>query len=51
MAADRGRADTDVRHQFVIGMICQPDYHAGGQRCDSPYHQRLFYSGSRDYFK
>jgi hypothetical protein len=30
MAADRGRADTDMRHQFVIAMIWQPDYYTGG---------------------
>jgi hypothetical protein len=30
MAADRGRADTDMRHQLVISMIWQPDYYSGG---------------------
>lgn len=29
MAADRGRADTDMRHQLVIAMIWQPDYYTG----------------------
>jgi hypothetical protein len=27
---DRGRADTDVRHQVVVSMIWQPDYYTGG---------------------
>jgi Carboxypeptidase regulatory-like domain len=30
MAADRGRADTDMRHQLVVAMIWQPDYYTGG---------------------
>jgi hypothetical protein len=29
MAADRGRADTDMRHQVVVAMIWQPDYYTG----------------------
>src|SRR5215472_10064744 len=29
MAADRGRADTDMRHQLVVAMIWQPDYYNG----------------------
>jgi len=27
---DRGRADTDLRHQAVVSMIWQPDYYNGG---------------------
>jgi hypothetical protein len=27
---DRGRADTDMRHQVVVSMIWQPDYYSGG---------------------
>jgi hypothetical protein len=27
---DRGRADTDMRHQMVVSMIYQPDYYTGG---------------------
>jgi hypothetical protein len=30
MAADRGRADTDMRQQVVVAMIWQPDYYTGG---------------------
>lgn len=30
MGADRGRADTDMRHQLVVAMIWQPDYYTGG---------------------
>jgi hypothetical protein len=30
MTADRGRADTDMRHQLVVAMIWQPDYYSGG---------------------
>ncbi len=30
MGADRGRADTDMRHQLVVAMIWQPDYYSGG---------------------
>jgi hypothetical protein len=29
MAADRGRADTDMRHQLVLAMIWEPDYYSG----------------------
>jgi hypothetical protein len=29
MAEDRGRADTDMRHQLVVAMIWQPDYYNG----------------------
>jgi hypothetical protein len=29
MTEDRGRADTDVRHQLVVSMIWQPDYYNG----------------------
>jgi len=29
MAADRGRADTDMRHQVVVAMTWQPDYYTG----------------------
>lgn len=29
MGEDRGRADTDMRHQLVVAMIWQPDYYAG----------------------
>jgi hypothetical protein len=29
MSADRGRADTDMRHQMVVAMIWQPDYYTG----------------------
>jgi hypothetical protein len=29
MAEDRGPADTDMRHQFVVAMIWQPDYYNG----------------------
>jgi hypothetical protein len=29
MSADRGRADTDMRHQLVVAMIWQPDYYSG----------------------
>src|SRR5262249_28499045 len=32
LAADRGRADTDMRHQLVVSMIWQPDYYSGGNR-------------------
>jgi hypothetical protein len=32
MSADRGRADTDMRHQLVVAMIWQPDYYTGGNR-------------------
>lgn len=28
---DRGRADTDMRHQVVVSMIWQPDYYSGGR--------------------
>ncbi len=27
---DRGRADTDMRHQMVVSIIWQPDYYTGG---------------------
>jgi len=30
MAEDRGRADTDLRHQMVVSLIFQPDYYSGG---------------------
>jgi len=30
MGEDRGRADTDMRHQMVVSMIWQPDYYNGG---------------------
>lgn len=30
MSEDRGRADTDMRHQVVVSMIWQPDYYSGG---------------------
>src|SRR5262249_39743991 len=30
ISADRGRADTDMRHQAVVAMIWQPDYYTGG---------------------
>jgi Carboxypeptidase regulatory-like domain len=30
MGEDRGRADTDMRHQVVASMIWQPDYYSGG---------------------
>jgi hypothetical protein len=30
MGEDRGRADTDMRHQIVVAMIWQPDYYTGG---------------------
>ncbi len=30
IGADRGQADTDMRHQLVVAMIWQPDYYAGG---------------------
>ena len=30
MAEDRGRADTDMRHQVVVSIIWQPDYYSGG---------------------
>jgi hypothetical protein len=30
MGADRGRADTDMRHQLVVSLIWQPDYYSGG---------------------
>jgi Carboxypeptidase regulatory-like domain len=30
MAADRGVADTDMRHQLVASIIWQPDYYSGG---------------------
>jgi hypothetical protein len=29
MGEDRGRADTDMRHQLVVAMIWQPDYYGG----------------------
>lgn len=29
MAADRGRADIDMRHQAVVSLIFQPDYYTG----------------------
>jgi hypothetical protein len=29
MGGDRGRADTDMRHQLVVSMIWQPDYYTG----------------------
>ena len=32
MAADRGRADTDMRHQLVVSMTWQPDYYQGENR-------------------
>jgi len=31
-AEDRGRADTDMRHQLVVSMIWQPDYYTGENR-------------------
>jgi hypothetical protein len=30
LAEDRGRADTDTRHQAVLSLIFQPDYYSGG---------------------
>src|SRR5215472_12824213 len=36
MAADRGRADTDMRHQLVVSMTWQPDYYQGGNRWVRP---------------
>ena len=30
MAADRGRADIDMRHQAVVSLTFQPDYYTGG---------------------
>ena len=32
MAADRGRADIDMRHQAVISLTFQPDYYTGDNR-------------------
>jgi len=32
MAADRGPADTDMRHQLVVSMTWQPDYYQGENR-------------------
>jgi hypothetical protein len=30
MGEDRGRADTDMRHQLVVAMVWHPDYYSGG---------------------
>src|SRR5262249_44331160 len=41
MGEDRGRADTDMRHQLVVAMIWQPDYYGGGSTRLRPPPHRL----------